>query len=319
MSNPGTVDIHGRRLKLTSRGLKVDDRYMPLLDLGGTVYYVSSVLGASTNDGMSPLAPVSTIAAAVSLCTASNNDIIVVMQKHAETITAAAGIALSKAGVTLIGVGNKNQRPTITFTTANTATMTVSAADVYIENILFVGNFLSIATAIDVSATGFTAVNCEFRDTDASHGFLVAVKATGAANTSDGLTLRNCFRYGLSTTGGAFVSIVDDIARMTLLDNVSISAGTSSCFYLSAGSKIATGANIGRNYSQVAATSGNLFISNGGATNTGLVYDNYNGNLDVTGAQTFGAATGLQFFNNQSTSTSTEAGALAQTADTPLS
>lgn len=291
----------------------------PNAQTAGKTFYVSSVTGQSTGTGGSPQSPVTTIALALALCTANQGDLIVLLPKHAETITAAGGIALSKAGVGVIGAGVGAQRPTLTYTTANTATLTVTAADVYLENILFVGNFLSVAGAINVTATGLKVENCEFRDTDASHGFLAAILATGAANTADGLRVRNCKRFGLSTTGGAMINLTDNVDRLEATDNFDISVGTSSSFLLSAGSKIVTNANVGRNKAQTAATSGNLFLSNGGATNTGLVYDNYNANLDVTGAQTFGAGTGLQFFNNQSTSTSTEAGALAQAADTPLS
>ena len=291
----------------------------PNMQTAGKTFYVSSVTGQSTGTGGSPQSPVTTIALALALCTANQGDTIVLLPKHAETITAAAGIAIAKAGVAIIGAGVGAQRPTLTYTTANTATFTVTAADVYMENILFVANYASIAAAIAVSATGFKANNLEFRDTDATHSFLVAIKATGAANTSDGLSVKNCKRYGVDTTGGAFISLVDNVDRLEALDNISYSAGTAGCFILSAGTKIVTNASIGRNRHQTAATSGNLFISNGGSANTGLVYDNYCGNLDVTGAQTFGAATGLQFFQNYDTSTSTEAGALAEAADTPLS
>ncbi len=314
--------IHGNLLGLDAAGNLVDKNgniIGPNVKTEGKTIYVSSVTGASNASGLSPQEAVTTITLALAAATANQGDIIVLLPKHAETITAAAGIAIAKAGVSLIGVGYGAQRPTITYTTANTATTTVTAADVYIGNVLFIGNFLSIAGAINVTAANLTLENCEFRDTDATHGFLCAVLATGAANTADGLTLLGCRRTGTSTTGGAMVNITDDLNRLTLLDNVSISAGTASAFVLSAGSKILTAANIGRNKSQTAASSGNLFISNGGATNTGLVYDNYNANLDTSGAQTFGAATGIQFFNNWSTSTSTDQGGIALVADTPLS
>lgn len=316
------TSLHGALLGLDKDGNLVGrggQLIGPTAQTAGKTFYVSSVTGQSTGTGGSPQSPVTGIALAQALCTANQGDTIVLLPKHAETITAAGGIALAKAGISVIGVGVGAQRPTITYTTANTATMTVTAADVYMENILFVGNFLSVAGAINVTGTGFKIEGCEFRDTDATHGFLACVLATGAANTADGLRMRNCKRFGLSTTGGAMINLTDNVDRLEATDNFDISVGTSSSFLLSAGTKVITNANVGRNRAQTAATSGNLFISNGGSTNTGLVYDNYNGNLDVTGAQTFGAATGIQFFNNQSTSTSTEAGALAQTADTPLS
>lgn len=313
------LSIHGRRMLLGPGYIKVDGRRIPGVDIGNNVFYVSSVTGVAGRDGLTPATAVATIAGALALCTANQGDTIILMPKHAETITAAAGIAVATAGVSILGVGFGAQRPTITYTTANTATMTVTAADVYLENILFVGNFLSIAGAIGVTGANLTVNNCEFRDTDSTHGFLGVFLATGAANTADGLKVTNSKRFGLSTTGGAFVNITDNIDRLVVQDNYDISVGTSSSFVLSAGTKTMINADIGRNKAQTAATSGNLFISNGGSGNTGLIYDNYNGNLDVTGAQTFGAATGCQFFNNWSTSTSTDQGGIALVADTPLS
>lgn len=317
------TSIHGNLLGLDKDGNLVGKGGQligPNMQTAGKTFYVSSVTGNAQGTGGSPQSPVTTIAAALALCTANQGDTIVLLPKHAETITAAGGIAIAKAGVALIGAGTGNQRPTLTYTTANTATLTVTAADVYMENILFIGNFLSIATAIDVTGINFRAYKLSFRDTDSTHGFLRAIKATGTANTADGLHVESCGRMGLSTSAAEMIGLVDNVDRLTLLDNISLAvAGTAACFLLSAGSKIVTAANIGKNKIQTGGTSGNLFISNGGSTNTGLVYENYCGNLDVTGAQTFGAATGLQFFNNQDTSTSTEAGALAQAADTPLS
>ncbi len=313
------ISVHGRRLQLGPGYLKVDGRRIPGIDIGNKTFYVSSVTGVDGRDGLTPSTALATITAALALCTANQGDTIILLPTHAETITAAGGITIATAGVSIVGVGVRGQRAILTYTTANTATLLNSAAGTYLENIVFKGNFLSIAGAIDNQGADLTIENCECRDIDATHGFLNFIKATGAANTGDGLKVTNSRRYGLSTTGGAFVNITDNLDRLILQDNFDVSVGTSSTFLTSAGSKIITNADVGRNQAQTAATSGNLFISNGGATNTGFLYDNYNGNLDVTGAQTFGAATGIQFFNNQSTSTSTEAGALAQAADTPLS
>ena len=62
-----------------------------------------------------------------------------------------------------------------------------------------------------------------------------------------------------------------------------------------------------------------LFINNGGSTNSGIAAFNFIGNADVTGAQDGGAATGLRFFENYYTSTAVDSGAIYPAADTPLS
>ena len=116
------VSVHGKRLGLLGNGLlQVDGNVIgPSINTRGKVFYVDSVNGGSGRNGLTPTNAVTTIAAAVAKCTANVGDTIVLLPKHAETITAAGGIALSTAGINVIGVGYGNQRPTITYTTANT-------------------------------------------------------------------------------------------------------------------------------------------------------------------------------------------------------
>src|SRR5581483_6654849 len=52
------------------------------------------------------------------------------IKPYAETITAAAGTALSIAGVTYIGTGFGANRPTFTFTTNVAASLDITAANV---------------------------------------------------------------------------------------------------------------------------------------------------------------------------------------------
>src|SRR5690349_11759182 len=63
----------------------------------GNIFYVDSVNGSNSNDGTTWAKAVATLTYASTLCTADNGDIIFVAPKHAETIVAAAGVALAKA------------------------------------------------------------------------------------------------------------------------------------------------------------------------------------------------------------------------------
>src|SRR5208337_1320754 len=130
----------------------------------GNIFFVSSIAGADANSGTEPSAryPLATIAHALTLCTPNNGDIIYCMPGHAETITGAAGIALNVAGVSLIGIGNGFLRPTITFTTATNAQMTVTAANQLIQNFNFVGDFAALAAMISVTAAGVSFQSCNF-------------------------------------------------------------------------------------------------------------------------------------------------------------
>src|SRR3990170_2889471 len=103
----------------------------------GQVYWVSNAttsllpgqVGGSDGNPGSFSAPFSTLDYAIGRCTAGRGDIIFIKPGHAETITSATTIALDVAGVAIVGLGNGSARPTFTFTTANTATIGVSAAN----------------------------------------------------------------------------------------------------------------------------------------------------------------------------------------------
>lgn len=261
--------------------------------------------------------PYSTIVKALANCVAG--DTIFVKEKHVETVSAAGGITLSKAGVKVIGLGETGRRPVVTLGTSAAATILVSGSGCLVENIGFVGNLSNIVTCFDVTGTNFTARNLHFGNAGANLDFLRCFKASGAANTADGLIVQNCRWLTIDTDDLEFISLIDNIDRMIVDSNFVLNKGTASPLVLSASGKNMTTAKIVNNILQNANTSGNLFVSNNASTNTGVIAYNLLGNQDVTGAQTFGACAGCQFFENYTTSTSTESGALSQAADTPLS
>lgn len=295
----------------------------------GKVFYVcnSSVpaergsVGSNSSKGLTPENPVSTIAAAVSLCVANRGDKIVVLPGHAETISAASsstvGISLSKAGVSVIGVGEGSQRPTVTLDTANTATVEIAASDVTVQNILFVGNFLAIATCIKLknatTAKDVKILDCEFRDTDSTRGFVKAVTTSTTDNNNDGLVVRNTNMYGTGTTAAtAFVNVVGAIDRLVVEDNnvfVQGSTATTGVLVL-ATSKAMTTAYIKSNNAQSLYTgsAGCLIVGTSGST--GVVRDNF---ITITGGGTdllCTASTGLGFANNTIQSAADKSGTL---------
>lgn len=86
-------------------------RGMPLLTLyPGNVYWVDSNGGGGSKGTFSH--PVATLAAAHSLVTSDNGDIIVMKPGHAETYTAT--VDFSKSGFAIIGLGFGDNRPTFT-------------------------------------------------------------------------------------------------------------------------------------------------------------------------------------------------------------
>ena len=95
---------------------------------------------------------------------ASADDAILVAPTHVETVTAAAGLNLATAGLTIIGYGNGNRRPQINFTTVVGADMDVGGAGITMFNIRFTGGIDALTGPIDVNAAGFTLLDCVTED-----------------------------------------------------------------------------------------------------------------------------------------------------------
>ncbi len=150
---------------------------------GQSLYVSSTASNASNgNTGKSPRKPLATLDYAVGLCNANEGDVIYMMPGHVETVTAAGGLDLDVAGISIIGIGNGSNRPTVNLTTATTADVDVDAANITIENILFTGGIDALAAPLDINAADCTIRNCEFRD------------VTGQA-TLGILTDANCNRF----------------------------------------------------------------------------------------------------------------------------
>lgn len=159
--------------------------------------FVCSTYGSNGNDGTLE-APYATIDYAIGTCTASRGDTIIVMPGHTETVTAAGGIALDVAGVNIIGIGEGSIRPTVNFTTAVGASMTISAANCLVRNILFTGGIDALTNPISVSAADVTLDGCEWRDVTGQATDVILT--TAAANR---LKIINHRHDGATAAGGA--------------------------------------------------------------------------------------------------------------------
>src|ERR1700743_2954221 len=70
------------------------------------------------------------IANALAMCVAGRGDVIICEPGYAETISSATAFNINKSGVSLVGLGNRANRPTLTFATSTAATITISASGV---------------------------------------------------------------------------------------------------------------------------------------------------------------------------------------------
>ena len=266
----------------------------------GNVFYVDSGLSgaADTNTGLTWATALATIDGAIGKCTANNGDVIFVAPGHTETVSAAAGIVFDVAGVTVIGLGAGTLRPKISYTTAATADVDVTAANVTIKNIVFEAGYADVAVAIDLDATDFTLEGCEFKDSAADKNFVVYIDCDDTDNACDRLTVRDCVAISPDTANDHFIAAVGDIDRLTV-ENCFISLGVNdgeAVIEASTG-KDFTNCLIRHNAIYRLNTANVIAMESDTTANSGMIYDNYVGTADSDAATPFDV-TGARLFQN---------------------
>ncbi len=268
----------------------------------GNYYFVCNRTGANGsngNEGTDMAAPLSTLAFAYSKCTASNGDVIVILPGHAETISAA--LTWATAGVTIVGLGVGTNRPTFTLDTANTNRINVTAVNNKVSGCIFVGNFLSIATLfLLTTASGFTVTGNEFRDTDATKGFLSLITTTVSTTLTDVTYANNVRISGATTTPGPDIVIAGTTARWVVKYNTSYHTTISNnvAALIAHGALVVSGLDCGYNivYSvNTDSASGALLVTTSATTGYGMIYNNYVACLD-TAAPLLITAAAVQYF-----------------------
>lgn len=271
--------------------------------LVASVLFVDTVNGVDAGSGNSPTAPYQTLAYALTQLPTTGLGVygtIYIMQGSTITISSATSLLLNVANVSIVGLGTRTQRPTFNFTTANTAAIVVSAANVSITNCRFTANFLSIARAITLStATNFQLYNCSFVDSSSVLNFLSCVTSTGAANTADRLTAIGNDWNGLGTTSvTSFIVTANDIDSAVWNNNtinLARSATAPALATVTAGvltNLICYGNNTSTQ--QTATTTGAL-IGVSGTTGTGIIGYNFCATLQATAASDLLVTAGHKF------------------------
>jgi hypothetical protein len=266
--------------------------------------------------------PFASIDYAIGKCTANQGDVIYVLPGHTESVAEAGGIAIDVAGISIIGLGSGSLRPTITLGTADTASITMSAANTTIKNFIFSAHLDNIATCFTVSAKDCTIDKCEFRDeSDALH-FLSCILTNTTNNGCDGLTVTNCKRSGLAAAATAFISILANEDRVTLTNNLVVDAGATGDVghFLIMAAKVVTNAEISHNKLILPACSAiavGAFMTGSSTTSTGVVHNNYVHLIDTTSAIFCTATLTFGLFENYQSGLVNGSGLLWPAADTP--
>ena len=294
----------------------------------GKVFYVSNSttpivpggnVGSDTRKGTINN-PVATIARAVALCTAGRGDIVVVAPGHAETISSASALTLSKSHVAIVGMGVGALRPTLTLDTATTATINVTAASVTVHNIIVTANFADIVAAFTTTtAKDFTLSECLIKATATNMNFLNVIDTNATTSDTDGLTVTGVRWIEPDTATLSLISMDGTNDRLTVEKcNVTLGVNNNKALVTVANGKVVTNVLIADNLvyrlNTDTATGALLFHTNG-TTNSGIVCRNFSQHADTAAELIVTASSGLGLFQNYSSGVVGNSGYVIATID----
>ena len=171
------------------------------------------------------------IAAALDHTRSNAGDQVIVLPGHAETISTADAWPNLKAGTNIVGWGQGNLRPSITWTAA-AASVLFDRANCHISNFrFFMAGSTSSVTALTVAAPiTVSAAGCGFHGIDAQVGVDNDQLVTKAITGTDGATeleITDTMFYGATTA--ECTTVLEILGSHNLrMENVHIQAATSS-------------------------------------------------------------------------------------------
>lgn len=286
----------------------------------GSYFFVDSSTGSAGNDGTSPTSALNTVDNAVNKCTANKGDVIVCMPGHAETISSATSLVLDVAGVTVIGLGTGNKRPTFTYATSTAASVVVSADNVTVANCRFIGNLDNVAAAFTLGAAKYFELRGnDFIDNSAALHFITILVTGTTDNAVDGLRVVGNRWWGLALAPNAFISILGDTDLLYVADNLAVMAVTDDeGHFITITADTLRAAEITRNKLICTGSTGaavGIFLTGSSTDNTGIVSYNLVSSLDTTAELIATAGTGLTFIENYYTGTADASGKLWPAVD----
>jgi len=164
----------------------------------GSIFFVDSTTGSSSNDGESIGRPLATADQATNKCTANKGDVVYFLPNHAETIASATSFVPDIAGVTYIGLGHGSDMPEFTFSDTGSS-INVQAANVTFKNMRFVAGVSAVAVGIDVSADHFTIEDCMTDFSTTAYDFVIHVNVDAV----DYCTIKNNRLIAENATAGS--------------------------------------------------------------------------------------------------------------------
>lgn len=244
-----------------------------------------------------------TIDSAVSACKGNGNDIVFVLPGHSESIANATSLLLDVAGVKIIGLGEGLNRPTLTFTTATTATVPVSANNCGIENFILTASFADIVAAFTLTtAKNFTLKNCEINASAADVNFLSVIDTNTTDNAADGLAVIDCSWVEPDTATLSFLDVDADLDKLVFSGNylnLGVNTNDLPAIAIVATGKDLTNARVeGNDVIRLNDANPLLITADTTTANTGIIANNRVRHLDTAGELLVTAGTNFGFFEN---------------------
>jgi hypothetical protein len=153
----------------------------------GTVYYViaatTTTFQLSLQRGGTVITVGSTGTAVSVIPVKSIGETIYIMPGHVETVASATALNINVAGLTIIGLGSDEDRPTYYLNTATTAVITISAPCVTIQNIMVDGTgFAAIVTMFNVTASDVSILGNKFVHANSTNQAGLVITSSALAN-----------------------------------------------------------------------------------------------------------------------------------------
>lgn len=224
---PGTYEALTSRMPFIASGNGIVSPFGVTLPPGGRVAaFVRSTGVQDYDESFVKENLVQDLATALGRCRSGRNDIVVVLEGHSESVTAATSTTFAAAlltGTKIIGVGQGSNRPTFTWT-ATTSTWAISVANVFISGCIF--NFAGIdavAKAINITGADVRISSCEIITTATSKGSIIGIEiGTGAHRNC----IDHCYIRGLSSqepgANGSVIKVAGAVNNTLIVGNTII-------------------------------------------------------------------------------------------------
>lgn len=303
---------NGFKNGINIQGLNILNQY------SGKVFWVDSGRGSDGQVGTFKQ-PLATLDAAIGLTSANNGDIILLAPGHAETLSAAGDVTIDVAGVTVIGLGTGTARPTFTLGTAATVEVVVSAANVTLQNLVFVASFADVANVFELTATDFTVDGCEFKASAANLNFLELVNTDTTDNSADNLKIVGCKWVEADTATLSAVDVNGDLDGLVFegnYANLGVNTGDLPIVAGVATGKDLTNVQISSN-TLVRLNDANALLIDPDTTtaNTGVIAGNKVRHADIAAEILAPTGSPIGFFENYTTAVDDASGYLIPAAD----